>query len=72
LNALEFRKLGRTGIMQFISSVGVASVDVYMTHPNVIELMNSNEKFDACFFENFNAEALMVRSLTDNENRSER
>lgn len=40
--------------------MGKDTVNAYLTHPSVRELMDSGETFDICMFENFNAEAMMV------------
>jgi hypothetical protein len=40
--------------------MGKDTVNAYLTHKRVKELMVSGETFDICMFENFNAEAMMV------------
>lgn len=40
--------------------MGSDLVHAVMSHPNVQELMNSEEKFDICIIEVFNADAFSV------------
>lgn len=48
-------------MMAFLSKIGGDLVEIYMQHANVINLMESGEKFDVCIIELFQADAFLVR-----------
>lgn len=44
-------------------SMGADLVEMYLKHPEVTKLLESDEKFDVCVFEIFAADALLVNKL---------
>lgn len=59
-DGFKLRMLTPIDHITHISSMGLDTVNAYLSHPKVLELMSSGETFDICMFENFNAEAMMV------------
>lgn len=47
----------------FLYKMGNDLVHVYMNHPEVEKLLSSDESFDVCVIEIFNADAFLVRNL---------
>lgn len=53
-------------MMGLLYYVGGDVVKSYMNHPGTLELLNSDEKFDVCVIEIFNADAMLVRDMKFN------
>lgn len=49
--------------LMFIYKMGDYIVDEYMQMPAMKNFVSSNEKFDICVIEIFNADAFLVRTL---------
>lgn len=53
-------ELSPTLVITFLYKLGIDTVDAYLQHPNVQKLLKSDEKFDVCVIEIFNADAFLV------------
>lgn len=60
LNFFNFDKLPILSGLKYLYESGEDSVNNLLTHPKVIELMESGKTFDVCIIENTHFEALMV------------
>lgn len=60
MDFFEFEWLPILSGMKFLYETSEDTVDYVMTHPNVIELIESGKTFNACIIENTHFEALMV------------
>ncbi len=61
MSFFESEKLPILTAMKFLYENSEDTTDYVMSHPNVIELMESRKTFNACIIENNHFEALMVR-----------
>lgn len=50
-------------LMLLLYKMGNDLIHPYAEHPKIVELLNSDEKFDICIIESFNVDALVVRSV---------
>jgi hypothetical protein len=56
-------------LMTFLYKLGIDTVNTYMEHPEILKFMKSEQKFDVCIIEIFNADALLVNISSRLQNR---
>lgn len=61
-NAFEIGTIHPVFMIPFLYQMGSDLVISTLEHPGVVKLLESNEKFDVCLMEVFNADALIVSS----------
>lgn len=60
-NAFFLGDMNPLMLLAFLYDFGENMVTTYMKHPNVLKFMKSDQHFDVCIIENFNADAFLVR-----------